>query len=174
MVLWLASTLAFAQEGTLTSDFRRERGHLSEACKLSGLKALPGCGIEVFTDHPLHIAAGSMPPQNGFGVGLAFVAGKNTTNWRITWDVDAVGSTNASFRAGGYMKMVHTPRESITALTPVSPGQAHRHRRADRIRQASFIRTLCSISMRRRFLRTNCFISGWGTIPYRQGRRCLV
>jgi len=121
-ILWLASSLAFAQEGTLQSDFRREGEHMSEACKGKGLKGIPGCGIELFTDHPLHIAAGSLPPQNGVGLGLAFVAGKNTTNWRTTWDVDAVGSPNASFRAGGYMKMVHTPQQPIKVLTPVAPG----------------------------------------------------
>jgi len=121
-ILWLASSLAFAQEGTLQSDFRREGEHMSEACKGKGLKGIPGCGIELFTDHPLHIAAGSLPPQNGVGLGLAFVAGKSTTNWRMTWDVDAVGSPNASFRAGGYMKMVHTPQQPIKVLTPVTPG----------------------------------------------------
>ena len=46
----------------------------------------------LFTDHPLHIAAGSMPPQNGFGLGGAFVWSKNTRNWRMSWDFDAVGA----------------------------------------------------------------------------------
>jgi len=118
--MWLlvsASTLA--QEGTLQADFRREGERVSEACKNTGFKGIPGCAIELFTDHPLHIAAGNLPPQNGFALGLAFVAGKNTKNWRMTWDLDAVGTPNASFRAGGYMKMVHTPQEVIKVLTPV-------------------------------------------------------
>jgi hypothetical protein len=118
----LAAAPAFAQESALGAEFRREGDHVSEACKGTGFKGIPGCGIELFTDHPLHIAAGSMPPQNGFAPGLAFVAGKNTKNWRMTWDVDAVGSTNGSFRAGGYMTMIHTPPQTIKILTPVAPG----------------------------------------------------
>ncbi|HYK37976.1 hypothetical protein [Alloacidobacterium sp.] len=122
VILWFASLLAFAQEGKLQADFRRESERMAEACKGTGVKGIPGCGIELFTDHPLHIAAGSMPPQNGFALGAAFVAGQNTKNWRMTWDVDAVGSFNGSFRAGGYMKMIHTPPENIKVLNPVPSG----------------------------------------------------
>jgi len=121
MLLWLASTIAVAQEGKLQADFRREGERVSEACDEFSFKLVTGCAYELFTDHPLHIAAGSMPPQNGFGLGGAFVADKNTKNWRLTWDVDAVGSTNASWRAGGYMKLIHTPKEEIHVITPVIP-----------------------------------------------------
>jgi hypothetical protein len=120
IVLSLAGTLA-AQESMLHAEFRREGERASDACKDFGFKTLPGCAVEIFTDHPLHIAAGSMPAQNGFALGGAFVADKNTTNWRMTWDVDAVGSTNASWRAGGYMKLIHTPNEPIHVIIPVTP-----------------------------------------------------
>ena len=125
LLLWLVSTMALAQEGMLQADFRREGERVADACQGFNFKTVPGCAIELFTDHPLHIAAGSMPPQNGFGVGVAFVADKNTKNWRLTWDVDAVGSTNASWRAGGYMKMIHTPPVEIHVVTPVvsQPGE---------------------------------------------------
>jgi hypothetical protein len=109
VVLGFVSVLALAQEGDLQSDFRRERKHVSEACDTFGLKLVTSCAYTLFTDHPLHIAAGSMPPQNGFGLGGAFVAFKNTTNWRMSWDVDAMGATSGSWRAGAYMKMIHTP-----------------------------------------------------------------
>ena len=62
--------------------------------------SIPMCGYTLFTDHPLHIAAGSMPPQNGFGLGGAFVWTKNIRNWRLRWDFDAVGATSGAWRAG--------------------------------------------------------------------------
>src|ERR1017187_5850851 len=88
VLLWLASMGAMipcarAQENWLQADFRREGERMSDAGK-GGFKAAPGCAIELFTDHPLHIAAGSMPPQNGFGLGGAFVADTHTKNWRLT------------------------------------------------------------------------------------------
>ena len=121
LLLWLGTTLAWTQEGMLHAEFRREGERASDACKDFSFKTVPACAIELFTDHPLHIAAGSMPAQNGFGLGGAFVADKNTKNWRLTWDVDAVGSTNASWRAGGYMKLIHTPSEPVVVIMPVVP-----------------------------------------------------
>lgn len=124
VLLWLTSTFAFAQEGMLQAEFRREGERVSDACKEFSFTAVPGCAIELFTDHPLHVAAGSMPAQNGFGLGGAFVADKNTKNWRLSWDVDAVGSTSGSWRAGGYMKLIHTPVIHINPIVPTTGGTA--------------------------------------------------
>ena len=80
------------------------------------------CGYTLFTDHPLHIAAGSMPSQNGFGLGGAFVWTKNTRNWRLSWDADAIGATSGgAWRAGGYMKLIHTPHPSKPVIEVVIP-----------------------------------------------------
>lgn len=124
VVLWLASAGAMAQESMLPAEFRREGERVSDACKEFTFKAVPGCAYELFTDHPLHIAAGSMPPQNGFSLGLAFVADKNTKNWRLSWDVDAVGATSGAWRAGAYMKLVHTPPLIIRPIIPQAGGAA--------------------------------------------------
>jgi len=111
------SQLASAQENWLQADFRRESERVGDACKAS-FGAVPGCAIELFTDHPLHIAAGSMPPQNGFGLGVAFVESRNTRNWRLNWDVDAVGAFRGAWRAGAYMTLVHTPEVTIHVAAP--------------------------------------------------------
>jgi len=122
VLLWLASMFAMtpyalAQENWLQADFRRESERVAESCK-GGFKAASGCAIELFTDHPLHIAAGSMPPQNGFGLGAAFVEARNTKNWRLNWDVDGVGATSGAWRAGGYLTLVHTPEVTIHVVEP--------------------------------------------------------
>jgi len=127
-LLWLAcmfaiNLCAIAQENWLQADFRRESERVADACK-GGFKAAPGCAIELFTDHPLHIAAGSMPPQNGFGLGMAFSESRNTKNWRMNWDADAVGATSGSWRAGGYMTLIHTPEVTIKVVEPAPPGSA--------------------------------------------------
>ena len=119
-----AAPLARAQESWLQADFRRESERVADACKAS-FGAVPGCAIELFTDHPLHIAAGSMPPQNGFGLGAAFVSERNTKNWRLSWDVDAVGATSGAWRAGGYLTLVHTPEVVIHVVEPTTGGSGN-------------------------------------------------
>jgi hypothetical protein len=115
-----ACTMACAQENALQGELRREGERISGACEFN-FKALGGCAYTLFTDHPLHIAAGSMPPQNGFGMGGAFVWSKNTRNWRLSWDVDAVGAFSGSWRAGGYLKMVHTPHPATPKIQATHP-----------------------------------------------------
>jgi len=123
VLFWLAATVAWAQESALHADFRREGEHFSEACGKFGLKTVAGCATELFTDHPLHIAAGNIAPQNGFAFGGAFVTHYTPNeSWRLSWNMDAVASVNGSWRAGGYMKIIHTP---VVVIQPVvlKPGE---------------------------------------------------
>jgi hypothetical protein len=124
LVLLSASALALAQESALHAELRREGERVSGACQAS-FKAVPGCAYTLLTDHPLHIAAGSMPPQNGFGLGGAFVWSKNTKNWRMSWDLDGVGALSGAWRAGAYMKIVHTPHptKGPIKVTIPQPGE---------------------------------------------------
>lgn len=116
-VLLLVAVSVVAQESQLGADFRGESERLAKACE-NGFKGAFGCGQVLFTDHPIHIAVGSIAPDNGFGAGLAFVSHYTPNeNWRLSWDVDAIGSSNASWRAGAYMKIIHTPQQHITIGT---------------------------------------------------------
>jgi hypothetical protein len=93
-------------------DSPNELDKLKESC--FSLKGIPGCAEELFTGKPIHIAVGSIAPQNGFGAGLAYIGHKTTDNWRNSWDADAIASFNGSWRAGFYLKLVHTPNRPIT------------------------------------------------------------
>ncbi len=94
----------WAQENILQADFRGEGERFQQSCTHF---SIAGCADLLFTDHPLHIAVGSLAPQNGFGAGLAFTAHYTPNeNWRLFWDADAVATPNGSWRAGAYMTAV--------------------------------------------------------------------
>ena len=108
--------VVLAQQPTASADSGPDNP--SELYKLQHscfeLKGLLDCGEELFTGQPVHIAVGSIAPQNGFGAGAAYVGHKTTENWRITWDSDAVASINGSWRAGVYLKFVDTHERAPT------------------------------------------------------------
>jgi hypothetical protein len=103
-------------ESKLGADFRGEGERFQKSCEKFSFSSIPGCAELLFTDHPLHIAVGSIAPENGFGAGAAFVAHFTPNeSWRLSWDTDAVGSINGSWRAGVYMKAIYTgPKQEST------------------------------------------------------------
>ncbi|HZL57457.1 MAG TPA: hypothetical protein VFC21_10265 [Bryobacteraceae bacterium] len=108
----------YAQESQLGADFRGEGTRFEADCTKFSFGSIGSCAELLFTDHPLHLAVGSIAPQNGFGVGPAFVAHwtPNET-WRLSWDTDAVASVNGSWRAGAYMTAVLTRHGRIGVST---------------------------------------------------------
>jgi len=87
----------YAQESSTAAEFRREGEKFKENCSRFELKLITGCGEQLFTGKPLHIAVGSIAPQNGLSFGPAFV--KHWTpseNWKWNLNSDGVVSTNGS------------------------------------------------------------------------------
>jgi hypothetical protein len=128
----LIAVSLWAQESEIGAEFRGERERFSESC---GSFKIIGCGTLLFTDHPLHIGAGSIAPQNGFAAGPAFsfehhtaprqkpnaAPGEVGSRWRLNWNVDAVASGNQSWRAGAYMTAMFIPGRTISVVQGVPP-----------------------------------------------------
>ncbi len=120
----IATAPALAQnENRLQRDFRVE----GEALKACGkLSSLMDCGQTLVMGQPMHIAVGSLAPQNGFGAGLAFVEHKNFANeWRLNWNADAQATPNGSWRAGAYMKAYRLGGGAIHMQMPGPNSKPH-------------------------------------------------
>ena len=114
---------AVAQESQFQADLRREGEQIKESCNELNVKALGGCIVTLATADPFHIAAGSLPPQNGIGLGLAFVEHYTPNErWRISWNADAVNAFSGAWRAGAYLKIVHIPDEPPIGVRPAGGG----------------------------------------------------
>ena len=116
------------KQGRVASDFMREGQQLG-ACK--SISSFVDCAQTLVTGQPMHVALGSLAPQNGFAAGVAFVEHKNCPTdpekgslcpkeFRFSWDVDAVATGNGSWRAGAYMKAfrLSTPKIVVGYGTP--------------------------------------------------------
>lgn len=104
-------------EGRIHSDFRRE-GEQLQSCKTFNFGSLANCAETLVTGQPMHIAVGSLAPQNGIAAGAAFVEHKDFANeWRLNWDIDAVASGNGSWRAGAYLKAFRQPGGKIVVVS---------------------------------------------------------
>jgi hypothetical protein len=111
-------------ESRLHSDFRREwlelhpcREQEVKPCNPFSFGHLAGTAQTLVTGQPLHIALGSLAPQNGFAFGLAFVEHKNYANhWRTTFNTDAVATPNGSWRAGAYAKAFRLDSRKIVVV----------------------------------------------------------
>jgi hypothetical protein len=106
-------------ENQVQAEFRAEGERFRNNCfhPSSLFGALGGCGQVLFTDHPLHIAVGSLAPQNGIGAGVALTTHYTPNeSWRLFFDFDAVATANGSSRAGGYMTAVLIRHPQIVVL----------------------------------------------------------
>jgi hypothetical protein len=107
-------------ENMLEAEFRAEGTDFSKDClHPSGLSigSIIGCPQLLVTGTPLHIAVGSLAPQNGFGAGLALTTHYTPNeNWRLYWDMDGVATPSGSWRAGAYMTAVLIRHPKIVVL----------------------------------------------------------
>ena len=117
----MSARLPAQNQSQIGAEFGREQTDFDMNClhpSGSALSAIPGCGQLFFTEQPLHIAVGSLAPQNGFGAGIALSIHKTPNeNWRLFWDFDAVATPNLSWRAGGYMTAVLIRHPKLVVLS---------------------------------------------------------
>ncbi len=118
LVFLVLATPAAAQESKLHAELRREAERIAENCDTFDLRAIGSCVVTLATDKPLHVALGSIAPENGFGFGAAFVTRHNPSeNWRLSWNADAVRALGGAWRAGAYMKVIRTAIDDIVVVS---------------------------------------------------------
>lgn len=114
-LLLLSCELPLRAQQTSNPDNPSEFAQLGNSCNSFTFSKIGSCAELLFTGKPLHVAVGSLSPQNGFGAGLAYVGILKPSNeWRPSFNADAVATPNGSWRAGVYFKFVHTPDFTTT------------------------------------------------------------
>jgi hypothetical protein len=106
-------------QGQVAAELSLQRSRIADACT-GGAKALYKCPIEFLTDHPIHMAIGSLAPQNGFAFGPAYVTHFYNADRDISINADVVGTPSGAWRAGVYFKLVLTPVAG-TGVVPIGP-----------------------------------------------------
>jgi hypothetical protein len=99
----------------LAAELGLQAGRIKAACKPSAA-ALKNCPVEFLTDHPIHLAVGSLAPQNGFAFGPAFVTHFYNDQRDISVNADIVGASSGAWRGGVYLKIVLTPVAETTTV----------------------------------------------------------
>jgi hypothetical protein len=119
-IICVGQVASIRAEDMLQAEFRAEGGSFSSDCihpSGSAFGVIGGCAQLLFTGAPLHIAVGSLAPQNGFGLGLALTTHYTPSeNWRLFWDFDGVATPNGTWRGGGYMTAVLIRHPKIVVL----------------------------------------------------------
>lgn len=109
----LMAQTAPQHETALHAEFRLEGDRFHESCLHFSAGS---CAQLLFTDHPLHIAVGSLAPQNGFAAGFALVTHYDASKYLLKENFDAVASPNGSWRAGAYLKIIPTAMKKVTVV----------------------------------------------------------
>jgi hypothetical protein len=125
LLIFAMCGLARAQQTQLGAEFSKEGSDLTSGCNGFTFAKIGSCAEVLFTDDPLHIAVGSLAPQNGFGLGAALVTHYTPVggDWRLNWDVDAVATPNGSWRAGAYMTAIWDRIPTIVAVPGGTPSK---------------------------------------------------
>lgn len=106
----------------LGAEFSLQRERIATACRPK-LSSMMSCPVEFLTDHPVHLAVGSLAPQNGFAAGPAFVTHRVSDAYDMSVNADAVRAPGGSWRAGVYLKTVLTP-VAETVVVPIGASAA--------------------------------------------------
>jgi hypothetical protein len=114
-----AQTANPPDESALAAAIRTEGDRIGEDCS-KGFAGTAGCAITFVTDHPFHVALGSIAPQNGFGVGGSGGWTWNNVTFPSDFSADAVRAPGGAWRAGAYLTIAHADDR---LPQPVRPGE---------------------------------------------------
>jgi hypothetical protein len=108
-----------AQETGAHAALRKEWKSIESSCsstdqngrKKSLKERVPGCGQAIFTGNKgIFPSVATFPPMNGLALGMVVKDNElPTTNWRLSWQVNAQASFNSSWTSGAFLRMQHAP-----------------------------------------------------------------